>query len=76
MIKRCASESRLNYLITNILHGIHCKLLAIIRLGYFLFLSFIYRIFHALADDFQEFCPPFVPEKSCEGQIIVPQCKL
>lgn len=36
---------------------IHHKLLAIIRLGYFLFLSFVYRIFRAFADVFYSFVP-------------------
>lgn len=65
-----ASASRLNYLITNILHGIHCKLLAIIRLGYFLFLSFIYRIFHAFADDFKSFVPHLFPKNRARDKLL------
>lgn len=52
---------------------IHYKLLAIIRLGHFLFLSFVYRIFRAFADVFLSFVPPFVPEKPSEGQNLVHQ---
>ena len=74
-IKRCASGNRLNYLITNILHGIHCKLLAIIRLGYFLFLSFVYCIFRAFADVFLSFAPRLFLESQAEGQILVPHPK-
>lgn len=48
---------------------IHYKLLAIIRLGHFLFLSFVYRIFRAFADVFLS----FVPEKPSEGQNLVHQ---
>jgi hypothetical protein len=40
------------------------KLLVIIRLGYFLFLSFVYRIFRTFADVFQS----FVPRLFLEGQ--------
>ncbi len=63
-------ESRLNYLIANILHEIHCKLLAIIRLGYFLFLSFIYRIFHAFADDFKSFVPHLFPKNIARDKFL------
>ena len=59
-----ASGSRFNRLIINILHKTYCKLLAIIRLGYFLFLSFVYRIFRAFADVFLS----FVPRLFLEGQ--------
>lgn len=59
-----ASVSRCNYLIINVLYKIHYKLLAIIRLGHFLFLSFVYRIFRAFADVFYS----FVPRLFLEGQ--------
>lgn len=44
----------------------HHKLLTIIRLGYLLFLSFVYRIFRAFADVFYS----FVPRLFLEGQAV------
>ena len=57
-----ASASRFNYLIINVLYRNKLKLLAIIRLGYFLFLSFVYRIFRAFAYLFQSIVPRLSPK--------------
>ena len=48
----------------------HYKLLAIIMLVHFLFLSFVYRIFRVFADVFLSFVPRLSPKSQARDKIL------